>query len=170
LRAVDFLFAVERLAVDFLAAGRLAVDFLFAVERLAVDFLAAGRLAVDFLFAVERLAVDLRAVDFLAVVLRLAALALPAFLVPALRLAALALPAFLVPALRFAAAFLPAVLRVVAMFTSSRRCSGRHSFQASPLPFAHAPPHPIALVAPQGVVEALDPDGAVRADALRLAG
>ena len=71
LRAVVFLFAVERLAVE-----RLAVDF-----RFAVDFLAVERLAVERFAVLLRLAVLLRfAVDFFAVerfaVLRLAVLRL----------------------------------------------------------------------------------------------
>jgi hypothetical protein len=100
--------------------------------------------------------------------------------------------AFLAPVERFrlrvAAAFLAAVerfrevvflrvvdflrdadfLRVVAMVTSPPR-SGRHALQASPFPFAHASPHAVPLVATQRVVEALDANRALGADALRLA-
>src|SRR5947208_436698 len=47
--------------------------------------------------------------------------------------------------------------------------SGRHAFQASAFPFAHAAPHAVPLVAAQRVVQTLDPNGAVRADALGFA-
>src|SRR5918996_135648 len=60
------------------------------------------------------------------------------------------------------------LLRAVAMVTSSPR-SGRHALQASSLSLAHASPHAVPLVAAQRVVEALDPDRALGADALRLA-
>src|SRR5581483_3053637 len=46
--------------------------------------------------------------------------------------------------------------------------SGRHAFQASPFPFAHPTPHAVPLISAEGVVEALDAHGAVRADPLRL--
>jgi hypothetical protein len=59
------------------------------------------------------------------------------------------------------------LLRVVAMVTSSPR-SGRHALQASSLTLTHASPHAVSFVASQRVVEAFDPDRALRADALRL--
>jgi hypothetical protein len=46
--------------------------------------------------------------------------------------------------------------------------SGRHALQASSFPFAHPTPHAVALVAPERVVQALDTNGTVRADPLRL--
>jgi hypothetical protein len=89
---------------------------------------------------------------------------------------------------RVAAAFLAAVvrlrevvvrfrvvrLRVVLFRVATMRSppftwSGRHALQASPLSFAHASPHAVPLVATQRVVEALDPNLALGAYALRLA-
>ena len=194
LRRVD-LRAVDLRAVDLRRAGAfLAVD-LRRVDLRAVDLRAGDFLAVDFflravdLRAVDFLAVDLRAVDFRAVDLRRAG----AFLaVDFLRVDA----AFRVPVDRLAAVFLPDVflavdfLRAVAMLhpelflavdfflvdffaagmLTSFPSSGRHPLQASPFPLAHPAPHAVALVAPQGVVQALDPNGTVRADALGFAG
>jgi hypothetical protein len=138
--------AVVRLDVVRLRAG----DFL-----LAVDFRVVFRLAVDFRPVVfRRLAVDFRpvvfrlAVDFLPVVFRLAV---------DFRPVVFRLVVFLVPVF----------FRAVAMVTSLLR-SGRHALQASTFPLAHASPHAIALVATQRVVETLDPDLALRADALRF--
>src|SRR5262249_16042129 len=47
--------------------------------------------------------------------------------------------------------------------------SGRHALQASAFAFAHSAPHSVPLVPAEGVVEALDANGALRADTLRLA-
>jgi hypothetical protein len=145
LRAVD-LRAVDLRAVDLRAVDLRAVD-LRAVDLLAVDFLAAGRRVV-------RLAVLFLAAVFLFAVV---------FLAAGRRVVRLAV-------LFLAAVFLLAVFLAGIWFTSFRRVSGRHALQASPLPFAHAAPHAVPLVAAQGVVEAFDPDGTIRADALRLAG
>jgi hypothetical protein len=46
--------------------------------------------------------------------------------------------------------------------------SGRHALQASPFPFAHRSPHPVPLIAAQGVVQAFDANGTVSADPFRL--
>jgi hypothetical protein len=130
----------------FLAVDFFAVDF-FAVDFLAVDFFAADFLAVDF-FAVDFLAVDFLAAGFLAV----------DFL--AVDFLAVDLLAVL---------FLLAVDFLAGMFTSSRS-SRRHALQAPTFPFAHPAPHAVPLVAAQGVVQAFDPNGALGADALGLAG
>jgi hypothetical protein len=144
--AVDF-FAVDFLAVDFFAVDFLAVDFfavdLFAVAFLAVDLFAVAFLAVD-LFAVAFLAVDFLAVDFFAV-------------------------DFLAVDL-FAVVFLAVDFFAAGMFTPFREDSGRHPLQASAFPFAHTAPDAVALVAAQGVVQALDADGTVGTDPLRLPG
>ena len=71
----------------------------------------------------------------------------------------------------FAVAFFVAFL--AGMFTSSRRSSTsrssrRHALEAPALPLAHATPHPVPLVAAQGVVQALDANRAVGADPLGL--
>src|SRR2546426_1368888 len=47
--------------------------------------------------------------------------------------------------------------------------SRRHALQAPALPLAHSSPHPIAFVASEGVVEALDANGALGADPFGLA-
>jgi hypothetical protein len=81
----------------------------------------------------------------------------------------LALFRFLVAAPFFAAAFLFAVdLFFAGDIVTPFRCSGRHTLQASPFPLAHPPPHPIPLIAAEGVVEALDANGTVSADPLGL--
>ena len=46
----------------------------------------------------------------------------------------------------------------------------RHPFEAPPFPFAHPAPHAVPLIAAKRVVEALDPNGALRADAFGLPG
>ena len=138
--AVDLRAVVFLRAVDFLAAGFLAAVFLFAVVFLAVDFL----FAVVFLFAV-----DLRAVDFRAVVLRAVD-----FFAAGLRAAV-----FLFAVDFFLAGDIGHPLSID---------SGRHALQASPFPFAHAPPDPVAFIAPEGVVQAFDANGAVSADPLGL--
>src|SRR5918996_5779427 len=50
-----------------------------------------------------------------------------------------------------------------------RRRLWGHALQSSSLALSHAPPHAVPLVATEGVVEALDPDGTLHADALRVA-
>ena len=140
LRAVDFLLR----AGDFRAVDLRAVD-LRAVDFRAVDFRAVDFRAVDFLLAVDLRAGDFLAVDFLRVD-----------------------PAFRVPA-RLAVLFLAVDLfRAVAINSPPFSLSGRHPFQASPFPFAHPSPHSVPLVAAQRVVQALDPNGAVRADPFGL--
>jgi hypothetical protein len=56
------------------------------------------------------------------------------------------------------------------MVTSSPSslCSGGHALQSPAFPFAHATPHPIPLVATQGVIQALDANRTVGADPLGL--
>jgi hypothetical protein len=152
---------------------RAAVVRLAVVRLRAVDFRAVLRLRAP---VVRLRPVDLRDVPFR---LRVVAPFLAARDLAAVfrfRVAA----AFLAAAERFREDVLRAVdfravvrlrvvlFRAVAMVTSFPR-SGRHALQASPFPFAHAPPHAVALVAPQRVVQALDPDRALRADALRFA-
>ena len=44
----------------------------------------------------------------------------------------------------------------------------RHPLQAPPLPFAHAAPHAVSFIATERVVEALDANGTLAADPLRL--
>jgi hypothetical protein len=173
-----FRLAVVRLDEDLRAVAR------FLGLRAAVVRLAVLRLRADvFLLPVVRLrapvvllrAVDLRAVPFR---FRVAAAFRPARDLAAdfrFRVAA----AFLAAVERFRDVVRRAVdfrvvrlrvdfLRAVAMVTSFPR-SGRHALQASSFPLAHAPPHAVPLVAAQGVVEALDPDRALRADTLRFA-
>src|ERR671919_2768741 len=144
---------------------RLVVFFLRAVVLLAVvrfrDVPLRFRVAAAF-FAARDLTADFRfrvAAAFFAAVVRFRLLV------------------FLAVVFLRAGAFLRAVdlravdfllLRAVAMVTSSPR-SGRHALQASSLSLAHASPHAVPLVAAQRVVEALDPDRALGADALRLA-
>jgi hypothetical protein len=159
---LDFRLAVLRLGEDLRAVARF-LGLRAAVVRLRVVRLRVGRLAV----------LRLRDVPFR---FRVAA----AFLAARDRTADLRLrvvAAFLAAVERFRdVVFLRAVdflrdadfLRVVAMVTSPPR-SGRHALQASPLPLAHAPPHAVPLVATQRVVEALDANRALGADALRLA-
>jgi hypothetical protein len=154
---LDFRLAVLRLDEDLRAVARF-LGLRAAVVRLRVVRLRVGRLAV----------LRLRDVPFR---LRVAAAFLAARDLTAdfrFRVAA----AFLAAVERFRdVVFLRAVdffLRVVAMVTSPPR-SGRHALQASPFPFAHASPHAVPLVATQRVVEALDADRALGADALRLA-
>jgi hypothetical protein len=127
------------LAEDFLAVDFFA-ELFFAVDFLAVDFLAVDFLAVDFL-AVDLLAEDFLAEDFFAELF------------------------FAVDFL--AVDFLAVDFLAAGMFTSFQR-SRRHALQASSFPFAHAAPHAVALVPAQGVVQALDPNGALGADPLRL--
>jgi hypothetical protein len=164
----DLRLAVVRLAEDFRAVVRF-LGLRAAVVRLRVVRLRAGRFRAVVRFAVVRL----RLVPFR---LRVAAAFFAARDLTAdfrFRVAA----AFFAAVDRFREVvrfrvvdFLRDVdfLRVVAMVTSSPR-SGRHALQASPLPLAHASPHAVPLVSAQRVVEALDPDRALRADALRLA-
>jgi hypothetical protein len=56
------------------------------------------------------------------------------------------------------------------MLTSSRGCLGRHALQPTPLPFAHPAPYAVPLVATERIVQALDPNGTVGADALGFSG
>jgi hypothetical protein len=51
---------------------------------------------------------------------------------------------------------------------SKAAASRSHALEPAPLPLAHAAPHAVSLVAAQGVVQALDADGALGADALGL--
>jgi hypothetical protein len=140
LRAADVRFRVVRFR---------AVPLRF---RVAAAFLPARDLAADFRFRVA--AAFFAAVDrFREVVFRLAVVFLLAV-------------DFLRPAVFFRADVF--FLRAVAMVTSLPR-SGRHPLQASSLSLAHASPHAVPLIATQRVVEALDPDVALRADALRFA-
>jgi hypothetical protein len=158
LLAVDFFLAVDFLAVDFFAVDFFAVDFL-AVDFFAVDFFLV---AAPFLAAVDLFAADfaLVAAPFLAAVDLFAA---DYALVAAPFLAAVDL---------FAAVDFLAVDFLATGMDSppSRSSSGRHTLQASPFPLAHPAPYAVPLVATQGVVEALDADGTLGADALRLAG
>jgi hypothetical protein len=158
---LDFRLAVLRLGEDLRAVARF-LGLRAAVVRLRVVRLRVVRLAV----------LRLRDVPFR---FRVAAAFFAARDLTAdfrFRVAA----AFLAPAARFREVFLRVVdflrdadfLRVVAMVTSPPR-SGRHALQASPFPLAHASPHAVPLVATQRVVEALDANRALGADALRLA-
>jgi hypothetical protein len=139
--------AVVRLRADdfFLPPVRFrAVVLLRAVDFRPVDLRDVRFLAVDFL------AVDFRVARF-RVVFRAAVRLRPPVV-------------FFLPVVRLRVDF----LRAVAMVTSLPR-SGRHALQASSFPLAHAPPHAVTLVASQRVVEAFDPDRALRADAFRFA-
>jgi hypothetical protein len=53
--------------------------------------------------------------------------------------------------------------------TSSQDWSRRHALQASTFPLAHSSPYPIAFVPSQGIVEAFDANGALRAYPFGLA-
>ena len=50
----------------------------------------------------------------------------------------------------------------------SQRPLRRHPLESAPLPFAHAAPHAVAFIATERVVEALDANGTLAADPLRL--
>jgi hypothetical protein len=160
--AAAFLLVDLRRVVFLLAAGLRAEVRFVAVDFRLVDlrFLVAAA----FLPAATRLVLFRRvvffAVDFLAVVLR--------FLVAAAFFAAA--ERFVLFRLRVAAAFLAAVERFLAgdMCHPLSVPSGRHALQASPFPFAHPAPHPVALVATECVVQALDANGTVSADPLGL--
>jgi hypothetical protein len=158
LRAADFLAAGLRAEVRFFAVDFLAAGLRAAVFRLAV-FLAAGLRAAVFRLAVVFLAVDFLAVDFLAVVF-LAAV----FLAAGFRAAVFFLAAgFRAVVFRFAVDFFAGDIGHPLPISS-----GRHALQASPFPFAHPAPHPVALVASEGVVQAFDANGAISADPLGL--
>jgi len=185
LRAVDFFAVFLRVAVAFAVLRfRVAAAFLPAAARL-VDFRLAGLRAVDFLAAVF-LRAGLRAADFLAAVFLLAVVR---FLVAAAFFAAvflLAVVRFLVAAAFFAAVFRRVVVRflaagrfLAAVFRAAipspfpswiTKGPGlrRHPFEASPFPFAHPAPDAVPLVTTERVVEALDPNGTLRADAFGL--
>ena len=167
LRAVDFFAVFLRVAVAFAVLRfRVAAAFLPAAARL-VDFRLAGLRAVDFLAAVF-LRAGLRAADFLAAVFLLAVVR---FLVVAAFFAAV----FRRVVVRFLAAgrFLAAVFRaaIPSPFPSwITKGPGlrRHPFEASPFPFAHPAPDAVPLVTTERVVETLDPNGTLRADAFGL--
>jgi hypothetical protein len=170
--AVVLLVEVFRAVVRFLGL-RAAVVRLAVVRLRPVDFRAVLRLRAP---VVRLRPVDLRDVPFR---LRVVAVFLAERDLAADFRFRVAAP-FLAAADRFREDVLRAVdfravvrlrvvlFRAVAMVTSFPR-SGRHALQASPFPLAHASPHAVALVAPQRVVQALDPDRALCADALRLA-
>jgi hypothetical protein len=138
---------VDLRAVDFLAPVRFLVAAAF---RPAMDRLAAVR----FLVAVAFLAVSLRpAVDRLAAVRFLVA---AAFLPAAERLADD----------RFAVERRDVLLFAIAIPVLLPVPLGRHPLEASTFPFAHAPPHSVAFIATERVVEALDAHGTLAADPL----
>jgi hypothetical protein len=192
---LDAMSSAQRfLAALFLRAGLRAVAFLRAGLRAAVFFLRAGLRAADF-FAVLFLRAGLRAAVFLRPVVRflVAAAFLPAVFRRAVVLflvAAAFLPAadrfavfrFRVAADFFAAADLFAAglfraavfLAAIPVPLSSVVTKGlglrRHPFEAPSFPFAHPAPHAVSLIATKRVVEALDPNGALRADAFGLPG
>jgi hypothetical protein len=160
-------------AVRFLAAGLRAAVFLAAGLR------AAGLRADVRFFAVDLRAAGLRAVVFLAAGLRAAVLRFTVFLAVDFLAAGLRAAVFLAAGLR-AVVFLAAGLRAVVFFFAVDfflagdighplpLSSGRHALQASSFPFAHPSPHPVALIASEGVVQAFDANGAVSADPLGL--
>jgi hypothetical protein len=189
LRAVAFLRAGLRAADFFLRAGLRAADFF------AVLFLRAGLRAADFFAVLFFLRAGLRAAVFLRPVVRflVAAAFLPAVFRRAVVLflvAAAFLPAadrfaavrfrvaadFFAAADRFAAGLFRAAvfLAAIPVPLSSVVTKGlglrRHPFEAPSFPFAHPAPHAVSLIATKRVVEALDPNGAFRADAFGLPG
>jgi hypothetical protein len=190
-RAVDFL-AVDLRPVDFRAVDLRPVDrrAVVAVDLRPVDFRAVDLRPVDFravdLRAVDLRAVDLRPVDFRAEDLRATDFRAEDFLAPTRFLAVVFREAIdrLALRLRVAAAFFPAATRcAVDRFAVERRevllfviaipfllpiPLGRHPLEASALPFAHAPPHAVAFITAEGVVQALDAHGALTADPLGL--
>jgi hypothetical protein len=143
----------------FLAAVRFFAVFGFAVRLFAAGFRAAVRF----------LAVRLFVVRFLAAVFRVAVFRFRVFAAFFAAVFRVAVFRFLVAAPFLAAAFLFAVdLFFAGDIVTPFRCSGRHTLEASPFPLAHPSPHPVPLVAAQGVVEALDTNGTVSADPLGL--
>jgi hypothetical protein len=174
LRAVAFLRAGLRAAVFFLRAGLRAADF-FAVLflraglRAAVFFLRAGLRAADFL-ALLFLRAGLRAADFFAAVFLLAGLRAAVFLAVLFLRAGLRAAVFLAAGLFRAAVFLAAIPVPLSSVVTKGLGLRRHPFEAPSFPFAHPAPHAVSLIATKRVVEALDPNGALRADAFGLPG
>jgi hypothetical protein len=174
-----FLVAAAFLPAAFLRAEvrfLVAAAFLPAATRF-VDFLRAGLRAVDF-FAVDFLRAGFRVAVFLRAGLRAAVFFAAVFLRAGLRAAVFFAAVFLRAGLRaavfFAAGlFLAAVLRAaIPVPLSSVVTKGlglrRHPFEAPSFPFAHPAPNAVPLVAAKRVVEALDPNRALRADAFGL--
>ncbi|HEX6008879.1 MAG TPA: hypothetical protein VFZ50_02110, partial [Actinomycetota bacterium] len=119
-----------------------AVDFFLRVVLRPVDFRAAVfrfLVAAAFLPAATRLVLFLRVVDFFLAAVVFRFLVAAAFLPAAER--------FALFRFRVAAAFFAAVERFLAGDIGHPLSlpSGRHALQASPFPFAHSAPHPVAL-------------------------
>jgi hypothetical protein len=143
--------------------------FFAAVRFFAVDGFAVRLFAAGFRAAVRFLAVRLFVVRFLAAVFRVAVFRFRVFAAFFAAVFRVAVFRFLVAAPFLAAAFLFAVdLFFAGDIVTPFRCSGRHTLEASPFPLAHPSPHPVPLVAAQGVVETLDTNGTVSADPLGL--
>jgi hypothetical protein len=177
---------VAFLLVVLLRAGLRAAAFLAEDFRRVVFRRAGAFLAEDFRRVVFRRVV-LRAVVFLAVDFRLAGLRAVVFLAADFLLAGLRAAVFaglraavFFRVVRFAADRLAAGRLRAAVFLAAipspfpSRDSPkdldlrRHPLEAPPLPFAHSAPDAVPLVTTERVVEALDPNGTLRADALGL--